>query len=167
MSAARPALVVHGHREGNAVGDRPWISAECRARLRVAETAALRHEIGQVLLSGSGKSGYPSEARQMAAAWNLRGVRVALDEESDDSAANAEAALSWAHAIGATQLVVVSSWWHLRLLIYYWSRQRGGLSVRYARTRRWDGVASHLLHELRYLPRALRWASHRPGPEGR
>lgn len=155
MSGAKSVLVVHGHRDGNAVGDQPWISAECRARVRVAEAAANRYGISDVLFSGSGKSGYPSEARQMAEDWSCGIVRIALDEQSADSAENAAAAISWARAIGATELVVVSSWWHFRLSVYYWSLQLHAPQIHYARTRRLDRVTSHLLHELRYLPRAM------------
>ena len=162
MTGAKSALVVHGHRDGNAVGDQPWISAECRARLRVAEATARRRRIEHVLLSGSGKRGYPSEARQMAEAWRCRHVTVSLDEQSSDSAENASAAISWAREICATELVVVSSWWHIRLFVYYLPHHRHALTIRYAWTRRWDSVISHLLHELQYLPRAVLLLSQRP-----
>lgn len=150
------ALVVHGHRDGNAVGGQLWISAECRERVRAAEEAACRHGVGHVLFSGSGAPGYPSEARQMAESWGPSPVHVSLDEASSDSAENVQAAYRWAEMIGASELLVVSSWWHLRLFLYYRRRERDAPTVRHVRTRRCNRVVAHLMHELRYLPRALR-----------
>jgi hypothetical protein len=95
----------------------------------------------------------------MAELWSGPAIRLWLDEASDDSAENATAAIRWAHQLGATELIVVSSWWHLRLPIYYRRARREGIKVRFRGCRRMNGVASHLLHELRYLPRALRLAS--------
>lgn len=152
----RRALVVHGHREGNAVGGRERISAECRARVQTAETAAVRHQIKDVLFSGLGRQGCASEARQMLEVWKVPGRRIFLDEVSADSAENAIAAITWARRIGASELLVVSSWWHLRLPAYYRSAGAGRPIVRYEPTRRCDRLPAHLLHELRYLPRALR-----------
>jgi hypothetical protein len=63
---------VHGHRDGNAVGGRPWISEECAARVRAAECAARRQAVADVLLCGAGAPGFPSEALQMARAWSVR-----------------------------------------------------------------------------------------------
>jgi DUF218 domain-containing protein len=149
------ALVVHGHRPGNAVGGHPWISPECIARVRAAERAARRHGVERVLLSGSGADGFPSEARQMARAWALDDISPTLDEASTDSAENARSALRWAKEIEARELLVVSSWWHLRLLVYYRGRERTPLGVRHVRAWRCDGVVTHILHEIRYFPRAI------------
>ena len=149
------ALVVHGHRQGNAVGGEPLISPECIARVRAAERAVQRYGVDHVLLSGSGAIGSPSEAQQMARAWGLEDIPPSLDEASADSAENARSALLWARGIGARELFVVSSWWHLRLLFYYRPRERAPLVVRHVRAWRWDGVLAHVLHEMRYLPRAI------------
>jgi len=154
--ADRLGIVVHGHRDGNAVAQRPRISAECLARVRAAERATDRFTPTDVLLCGAGAPGFPSEARQMADAWLEPRARIWLDEDSVDSAQNAQRALQWAEIIGATQLLVVSSWWHLRLPAYYRPFRSRGVAVRHARTRRLDRVVRHVAHELRYLPRALR-----------
>jgi uncharacterized SAM-binding protein YcdF (DUF218 family) len=148
-------VVVHGHRDGNAVGGRPWISSECLARLRAAERAAARHAATDVLLCGAGVLGFASEARQMACAWRGPRVRLWLDQDSADSAENARQALRWTRTTGVTRLVVVSSWWHVRLRVYYRPFRALGVSVRHVGARRRDRVLRHLAHELRYMPRAL------------
>jgi hypothetical protein len=155
------ALVVHGHRAGNAKSDNSLISAECLARVSVAEQVAANHGVTDVLFSGSGMPGFPSEARQMADLWSGPSVRLWLDEPSTDSAENSAAGLRWAHELGAAQLIVVSSWWHLRLFIYYRDARALGIRVQHLGCKRMDGFAGHLLHELRYLPRALRHRSSR------
>jgi uncharacterized SAM-binding protein YcdF (DUF218 family) len=150
------AVIVHGHRDGNAVGGRPWISEECLARLRVAERAAEHPRVRDVLLCGAGASDHPSEALQMARAWRGPAVRLWLDEDSTDSAENAQRALTWMESLGTRHLLVVSSWWHLRLALYYRPFKAMGFVVHHATTHRCDRALSHLAHELRYLPRALR-----------
>jgi len=165
-SARRVGLIVHGHRDGNAVGGRPWISAECLARLRAAERVTSPHAVTDVLLSGSGAPGFPSEAEQMANAWRGAPAQLWLDELSTDSAENARQALRWAQALGVKALFVVSSWWHVRLACYYRAGAALGVSVRVVRTRRCRGAAGHLAHELRYLPRALAQRS-QPGLQSR
>ena len=115
----RSLLVVHGHRDGNAVGGRAEISSEAVARVRLAERVAYENRIAPVLFCGAGAPGQPSEARQMAACWRGPVIDVLLDERSTDSAENAAEALRWARELGARELIVVSSWWHLRLPAYY------------------------------------------------
>jgi uncharacterized SAM-binding protein YcdF (DUF218 family) len=154
------AVIVHGHRDGNAVGGHPWISEECLARLRVAERAAADPRVSDVLLCGAGASGHPSVALQMADAWRGPAVRLWLDEHSTDTAENARRALTWMESIRTRNVLVVSSWWHLRLRLYYRPFKAMGFVVHHATTHGCDRVLSHLAHELRYLPRALR-ASHR------
>ena len=162
MTARRPTskpralVVVHGHRDGHAVGGEAEISAECVARVRRAERLVARRGITQVLFCGAGALGHLSEARQMAGIWRGPPVRMLLDERSTDTAENAAEALSWARTLDATELTVVSSWWHLRLRLYYAGRPFRGLNVRQARSWRWDSASGHLSHELRYLPRACR-----------
>ena len=151
---ARSLLVVHGHREGNAVGGRAEISREAVARVRLAERVASRDRIASVLFCGAGAPGRPSEARQMAACWRGPAIDVLLDERSTDSAENAAEALWWGRELGARELIVVSSWWHLRLPAYYLGA--AGIAVSHARCWRWDRPARRLAHELRYLPRVRR-----------
>jgi hypothetical protein len=153
----RPLLVVHGHREGNAVGGEPGISRECMARVRAAERAARRARCAFVLFCGAGAPGEPSEAHQMAAIWRGPPVWALLDERSTDSAENADEALIWRDAVGASSLLIVSSWWHLRLALYYRAPRFDGIPVGHVRTRRVGGtVAGHLGHELRYAGLAWR-----------
>jgi uncharacterized SAM-binding protein YcdF (DUF218 family) len=154
-ASERSALVVHGHRDGNAPAGRPSISEECVARLRAAERAARRHKVADVLLCGAGAPGFPSEARQMAMRWRGPHATLWLDEDSTDTAENAMRALQWSATIGARHLLVVSSWWHVRLWIYYRPFRSLGLVVHQVRARRCDDVFGHLAHELRYLPEAI------------
>lgn len=156
MTLDGPLLVVHGHRDGNAVGGRDAISAECVARLERALRYARKHRVGAVLLCGAGNMDGVSEARQMAARWPTGGPPVHLDERSGDSAENAWEASRWARKLGAKELVVVSSWWHVRLRVFYRHPCFIGLAVRHVNTRRMRRLCRHFLHELRYLPRALR-----------
>jgi uncharacterized SAM-binding protein YcdF (DUF218 family) len=149
-------LVVHGHRDGNAIGGEPAISEECLARVRVAEKVARRFGCRFVLLCGAGAVGHPSEARQMAATWRGPDLPLFLDERSSDTAENVREALAWIDVLGADELVVVSSWWHVRLRAYYAACRLRGIPVRYAWTRRCRRVASHLVHEVRYAPGAVR-----------
>jgi hypothetical protein len=160
--SGRTVIVVHGHRRGNGRGRRRLISAECVARLSVAERAALDHRVEDVLLSGGGRAGFPSEAQQMAELWSGPVVRLWLDENSSDSAQNAEAGIRWAAELGAGEVIVVSSWWHLRLRLYYRGARRLGIKLRYRSAKRMNRIAEHVRHELRYLPRALRHFALRP-----
>jgi uncharacterized SAM-binding protein YcdF (DUF218 family) len=157
-----PLLVVHGHRDGNAVGGPAEISSECVARVRAAEQAARRYRSELVLFCGAGAPGHPSEARQMAAIWEGAQVQAFLDERSADTAENASEARRWFHALGASALIVVSSWWHVRLLGYYGGPAFRGIPVGHVRTTRCDRVFSHLAHELRYAPRVWRLRNARP-----
>lgn len=147
-------LVVHGHRDGNAVGGRGEISREAFARVRRAERVARRVGVRQVLFCGAGAPGHLSEARQMATRWRGPAVEILLDERSTDTAENAAEAVSFAHTLGARDLIVVSSWWHIRARAYY--RGISGVNVRHASCWRWERPLRHLLHELRYLPRVRR-----------
>jgi uncharacterized SAM-binding protein YcdF (DUF218 family) len=148
-------VVVHGHREGNAAGGMPWISDECLARVRAAERAATRYRATRVLFCGAGEKGFPSEAAQMSQAWRGPRVRHFLDERSKTTAQNAEEALRWATQLGVTRLIVVSSWWHVRLSIYYRPFARVGIAVQRTRSWRCRRIVTYLQHELRYLPEAL------------
>jgi uncharacterized SAM-binding protein YcdF (DUF218 family) len=152
----RPLVVVHGHREGNAVGGQRWISDECVARVRAAERAARRFRSELVLFCGAGALGGPSEARQMESIWESPTVRTFLDEHSTDTAENAREAREWFDRLSASGLVVVSSWWHVRLRAYYAGSAFAGIAVRHVVTRRCDRVVARLAHELRYAPRAFR-----------
>lgn len=152
----RVLLVVHGHRIGNADGGRSRISQECIARIRRAERVVRDARVDIVLFSGAGSPGHPSEARQMADLWEGPPLPSCLDELSRDTAENVEQTLLWAQKLGATELVVVSSWWHFRLYGYYSAARIRGLVVRHARSWRWDGIVGHLWRELRGVPELWR-----------
>jgi len=151
-----PLVVVHGHRDGNAIGGQARISDECVARVRAAEDMARRLRSELLLLCGAGAPGHPSEARQMAAIWQGPAIRAFLDERSADTAENAREARAWFDALEASELIVVSSWWHLRLRGYYGGRAFRHVPIHHIRTRRCDHVVDHLVHELRYAPRMWR-----------
>jgi uncharacterized SAM-binding protein YcdF (DUF218 family) len=90
----------------------------CAARLTAAEATA--DGADAVLLSGwSRRSGRASEAALMHAAW--RGPNVPLlDGDARTTVGNARAVAAAARAIGATEVVVVTSSWHrvrARLLV--------------------------------------------------
>jgi uncharacterized SAM-binding protein YcdF (DUF218 family) len=146
-------IVVHGHREGGAAAGRGLISLECVARVRRAERLARLDERGAALFCGAGAPGHPSEARQMAAHWRGRTVRKLLDEHSRDTPGNVNEAIRWAQTLGCDSLVVVSSWWHLRLRLYYRRRCPRDIAVRHARSWRCRRLVQRLANELRYLPR--------------
>jgi hypothetical protein len=148
-------VVVHGHREGHAGGGRRRISSECHARVRAAECAVAKHRAAHVLFCGATEPGLPSEAAQMSRAWAGPPVFHWLDEISLDSAQNAQEAHRWARKLGVTRVIVVSSWWHIRLALYYRPLRDGGIAVRHAPAWRCHGIVRHLAHELRYLPEAI------------
>jgi hypothetical protein len=95
----------------------------------------------------------------MAGIWQGPRVELLLNERSNDSAENAERAAVWAHALAVQNVIVVSSWWHVRLGLYYRGQAFRGVSVCRVRTRRCRRIARHLGHELRYLPRVRRTRS--------
>jgi len=160
-SDVRPLVVVHGHRDGNAPGGRTQISRECLARVRAAERAARRHGSEAVLFCGAGAPGHASEAQQMARAWKGLDVRMLLDERSEDTAQNADEAIVWAREIGTTELILVSSWWHVRMLVYYGGRRFRGVTVRHAK----DAPLS--ARRAPPLARAALHAGSSAGPPGR
>lgn len=96
----------------------------------------------------------------MADLWSGPAVRLWLDEMSTDSTEN-EASLRWAQELGASELIVVSSWWHLRLPLSCRGARGLGIKVRWKSSKRMSGLSGHLRRELRYLPRALRHGTNR------
>jgi uncharacterized SAM-binding protein YcdF (DUF218 family) len=95
----------------------------------------------------------------MADIWQGPPIRACLDELSVDTVGNVDETLRWARKLGATELLVVSSWWHVRLLALYSRRPSPRLLVRHERLWRWHGVPGHLVRELRGLPQLVRWRS--------
>ena len=78
----------------------------------------------------------------MAAIWQGPAIQAFLDELSVDTAQNAREARAWFDVLAAGELIVVSSWWHLRLRGYYGGRAFAHIRVRHARTRRCDHVVA-------------------------
>jgi uncharacterized SAM-binding protein YcdF (DUF218 family) len=100
-------VAVLGYSDGSTAGLHPT----CAARLERA--AALSTADDVVLLSGwSRGSGRSSEAELMAAAWNGPARRLVLDRGARSTAGNAIAVGRVARAIGAREVVVVTSPWH-------------------------------------------------------
>ena len=91
----------------------------CAARLAAAEAAA--EGVDAVLLSGwSRRRGRASEASLMQAAWRGPDVPLLDDGDARTTLGNARAVAAAARAIGATEVVVVTSSWHrlrARLLV--------------------------------------------------
>ena len=83
----------------------------CAARLAAAEPAA--DGADAVLLSGwSRRPGRASEAALMQAAWRGPNVPLLDDGDARTTLGNARAVAAAAKAIGATEVVVVTSSWH-------------------------------------------------------
>jgi len=83
----------------------------CIERLRHAETLVARTDV--VLLSGWGRrqSATP-EAELMRSAWQGPEVRLITDETARNTRQNAWSVATTAHRLAATEVTVVTSWWH-------------------------------------------------------
>jgi uncharacterized SAM-binding protein YcdF (DUF218 family) len=106
-----------------------------------------------VLFCGAGVPGHPSEARQMAELWDGPAIFPLLDERSRNTAENIDEVAAWSRALHIDELVVVSSWWHLRLWLHYRARRFRGMRTRYVPTWRCHRVLRHLVNELWSLAR--------------
>jgi hypothetical protein len=85
----------------------------CAARLRAAERPAEGADV--VLLSGwSRRRHRPSEAELMRAAWKGPAVRLVADGDARTTAGNARAVAAAARHVGADEVVLVTSSWHVR-----------------------------------------------------
>ena len=83
----------------------------CAARLAAAEQAA--EAADTVVLSGWARHpGRVSEAALMQAAWTRPDVVLVADGDARSTAGNARAVAAAAREAGATDVVVVTSWWH-------------------------------------------------------
>jgi uncharacterized SAM-binding protein YcdF (DUF218 family) len=83
----------------------------CASRLAHAESLAAEGQT--VILSGwSRRSGGNSEAELMRAAWRASGVVLRSDGTARSTAGNAVSVAAAADALGAKELVVVTSRWH-------------------------------------------------------
>jgi len=85
----------------------------CAGRVRHAER--ISEGARAVVLSGWARRHAPAgEAELMRAAWQRTDVPVVLDRSAQTTAGNAAAVARLARALGAAELVVVTSRWHAR-----------------------------------------------------
>ena len=85
----------------------------CAARL--ARAQELAGEGQPVILSGWARHPHgTSEAELMRSAWRTNGVELVSDASAGTTAGNATNVAAAAHALGAEELVVVTSRWHRR-----------------------------------------------------
>jgi uncharacterized SAM-binding protein YcdF (DUF218 family) len=91
----------------------------CIERLRHAETLVSAGDV--VLLSGWGRGGRAvPEAELMRNAWNGAPASLLTDETARNTRQNAMSVAKTARRVGATEVTVVTSWWHAlraRLLV--------------------------------------------------
>ena len=83
----------------------------CAARLAVAEQTA--EAADTVVFSGwARRPSRDSEAALMRAAWTRPDVALVADGDARTTAGNARAVAAAVREAGATDVVVVTSWWH-------------------------------------------------------
>jgi uncharacterized SAM-binding protein YcdF (DUF218 family) len=118
-------VAVLGYSNGRSEGLHP-ISAN---RLRHAE--GLADGARAVVLSGYARHGGPGEAELMRAAWTGPDVPLVCDTAAGSTAGNAAGIAAAARALGADEVVVVTSRWHsLRARVLVRSALRGsGIKV--------------------------------------
>jgi uncharacterized SAM-binding protein YcdF (DUF218 family) len=107
-------VVVHGHRDPGCTR----ISEECARRVAAADGIAANVAV----YSGAGIAGERSEALQMFHAARTPRRRVRLEQRSEDTAENARFGMREALVVGATHVVVVTSWWHVPRSWLEWRR---------------------------------------------
>jgi hypothetical protein len=91
----------------------PGLHPICAARLERAAAVTAPEDV--VLLSGWSRSGAStSEAELMSRAWTGRASRVLLDRSARSTTGNAVGIARAARAVGADEVVVVTSGWHGR-----------------------------------------------------
>lgn len=102
-------VAVLGYSDGSVSGLHPI----CAARLERAAAVTAAEDV--VLLSGWSRRGASaSEAELMAQKWTGRTSRVLLDRGARSTAGNAVGIARAARAVGADEVVVVTSSWHGR-----------------------------------------------------
>jgi hypothetical protein len=102
-------VAVLGYSDGSTEG----LHAICASRLERAANEATPDDA--VLLSGWARGTRArSEARLMAEAWSGPPARILVDEGARSTYANAVRTAAAAEALGAEEIVVVTSAWHAR-----------------------------------------------------
>jgi hypothetical protein len=153
-AASDRVVVVLGHREPG-ISAEHRISAESRARLRHAVALARRHPVRAAVLTGYTSTDGLSEAEQMKTTWDESLAPALLEVAGRDTAENASRSLPIVLALGAREVVVVSSAWHVRVPWFFAPYRRYGLRVRY-RPELHGPWLRMLGEELRQAPRAPR-----------
>lgn len=163
---AERVVAVLGYSSRNSPGLHPI----CAGRLAHAERVARDGQA--VILSGWGRrNGGTSEAELMRAAWRRPGAVLHSDRTARSTAGNAANVAAAAGALGAEELVVVTSRWHRRRAgILFRAALRGQqvrLSVEGAPGPRPPAVVARELVCLAFVPFQLlrvRRAGRRPTP---
>ncbi len=128
----------------------------CAARLDAAARAA--EGADAVVLSGwSRRPHRPSEAELMRAAWRGPDVPLLVDGDARTTVGNVRGVARAARELGATEVVLVTSWWHARPARLL-ARAAVGPDVRIMiatspRTR----PLRHIARELACLPLSVGW----------
>jgi uncharacterized SAM-binding protein YcdF (DUF218 family) len=104
----------------SARGDQ-WLHPVCAAR--VARAAEIASEEDTVVLTGR------PEAELMYAAWQGRALRVVCETDAGVTAENAAQVARLARALGADEVVAVTSWWHCRRTAFLFRRALRGSGV--------------------------------------
>jgi glucosamine-6-phosphate deaminase len=166
--ASDRVLVVLGHRDPG-ISPEHRVSAQSRARLRRARRLAEGTPVRAAVLTGYTSTGGLSEAEQMKAAWDEHAAPALLEVAGRNTAENASRSLPIVLALGEVRhVVVVSSWWHVRVAWFFAPYRRFGLQVSQRRSFARRGWPRLLLRELREAPRAraerraAMAATHRP-----
>lgn len=160
-------VVVLGHHDGSVAGHP--ITATCLRRVRLAEAVAADPDVRAVIMSGwSSDPAWPSEARQMKAAWRGPAKAVLLEERSTITAENAARCLPLVLAMpGIHRVTVVTSSWHVRARWFFRHYRVHGIEVEVRHAPSPPGEwRRHLLKEIRGLaavPRQARAAYHEAG----
>jgi uncharacterized SAM-binding protein YcdF (DUF218 family) len=129
VATADRVIIVLGYRDIRADGSH-GITSICRAGVRRAESLALDPRTRGVIFTGWSVDGGPTEADQMAAAWNgRRDVALIREPTATNTAENAVRSFQLVRSLeGVSSVLVVCSIHHLFRVRYFFGelfRQRG------------------------------------------
>jgi uncharacterized SAM-binding protein YcdF (DUF218 family) len=159
VSASERVIVVLGYHQ---IGDDGThvLSSTCRAAVRRAELLAEREPPRAVIFTGWSSNGGPSEADQMAAAWQgRRDIPLLREPHASNTAENAVRSLAIVQELeGASEVVLVCSIRHFPRVRFLFRRlYRGhGLATRYRYVVRPLPTPSLVVHELASITRMAR-----------
>jgi uncharacterized SAM-binding protein YcdF (DUF218 family) len=159
MSADDRVIVVLGYHEIDADGVH-GLSPACRAGVRRAEALARAGRPQAVIFTGWSSAGGPSEAEQMAAAWEgPPGVRVICEPHASNTAENAVRSLILLRELdGVSRVEVVCSIRHFPRVRVLFARlyRADGLRVRFRYVGRPLPSRALVTHELASIVRMAR-----------